>query len=225
MNGDVVHTWRVALRAEPRTVDRLYRLLSPIERQHADARPDEGRRRYVIAHARLRTILGRLLDRPPQRLRLGTGPCGKPFVIDAAVEFSLSHEDDLALVAVSCGRPVGIDLATCRPDFPVRELAERYFPANERRLVDTSPEARPAWLGLWARKEAWVKAAGTQLTVGLPVPVTRCVTRDPTGRIPGWWRLHDLPAPPGYAASVVLGGARPYTVISHRQPTNERRMT
>jgi 4'-phosphopantetheinyl transferase len=218
--SDVVHTWQVPLRADPSTVDRLYAVLSPVERQHADARPETGRRRYVVAHAALRAILGRLLGIAPNRLRMATGPCDKPFLLDADVEFNLTQGDDTALVAVCRGRPVGIDLATCRPDFPVHAMAERFFPATERRLVD-GPDARRAWLGLWARKEAWVKAAGTRLVLGLPVPVIRCVTRDPTGRVPGWWRLEDLPAPPGCAASLALAGARPYHVINHRQSTRD----
>jgi 4'-phosphopantetheinyl transferase len=214
---DAVHTWRIPLRAEPAACERLYRLLSPAERRRADARPEQGRRRYVVAHAAMRTVLCTLLDVKPQRLRLRRGACGKPFVVGGAVEFNLSHEGDLALLAVSPLRPVGVDLATCRPGFPARAMAARYFPAAERTIVERAgKDARQAWLTLWARKEAWVKATGTRLSVGLPVPVAgrRAVTRDPTGRVPGWWRLHDLPAPPGFAACVALAGTRGFDVIN-----------
>ena len=215
--GDVVHTWRIPLRVAPAACDRLYRVLSPVERRHADARPDTGRRRYVVAHAAVRTVLSTLLDVAPQRVRLGRGRCDKPFVAGATLEFNLSHEGDLALLAVSPLRPVGVDLATCRPGFPARAMAARYLPPAEQRLVeDAGPKARQAWLTLWARKEAWVKAAGTRLGAGLAVPVggRRVVTRDPTGRVPGWWRLHDLAAPSGHAACVALAGTRRFKVIN-----------
>jgi 4'-phosphopantetheinyl transferase len=170
----------------------------------------------------VRAILGAHLDIAPSELRFGTGPYGKPFVRGAPVEFNLSHTTRAALLAVSARRPVGVDLATCRPDLPVAALAARWFPPAERDLVRRAGrDARLVWLRLWARKEALVKAAGSRLAVGLPVPVAgsgagrRYVAGDPTGRVPGVWSLLDLPAPPGYAACVALAGPGTFEVVRH----------
>src|SRR5262245_954257 len=73
------------------------------------------RRRFVICRGALRAILGRLLDRAPRDVAFRTGPGGKP-ELDPKVDvtgapllrFNVTHSDDLAMIAVSRGREVGI---------------------------------------------------------------------------------------------------------------------
>ncbi|SCG76334.1 4'-phosphopantetheinyl transferase family protein [Micromonospora coxensis] len=208
----VVHLWPIALDQPPSVVAALHASLDPGERRAADHGDAALHRRFVVARGVARAVLGAYLDRPAASLRWSTGRWGKPALADApALRFNLAHTADVAVLAVSGGRPVGVDIERRRPELPAVALAERYFPAVERDLVRTG--GRDAFLRLWTRKEAWTKAAGDRMGRGLALPVAGAgpvlPVRDPTGRIPGSWLLHDLPAPPGYAACVALAGALP----------------
>ncbi len=69
----------------------------------------------------------------------------------------------MALLAVTQGRPVGVDLEHHRP-LPGRErLAARFFSAPEQAALASVPdgdEAAATFLRCWTRKEAYVKALG-----------------------------------------------------------------
>jgi 4'-phosphopantetheinyl transferase len=174
------------------------------------------RRRFVRAHAAARIILGARLGRPPQTVRFARGRWGKPAIEGAAgTHFSLSHSGDLALLALA-PEPVGVDLELARPDLDFTRLARRFFPEAEWNAVARG--GRDAFVRLWTRKEACVKAAGGRLTQGMSVPVahtaSEAVVRDPTGALRGPWRVADLALPDGYAGAVALFGADPFSVSS-----------
>ncbi|MFG3226579.1 4'-phosphopantetheinyl transferase family protein [Kitasatospora sp. NPDC048194] len=175
------------------------------------------RRRFVLAHAAVRIVLGERLGRPPDGLRLVRGRWGKPSVADAPwLHFSLSHSGDLALLAVA-PRPVGVDVELVRPGLDADRLARRFFPHRERELVASG--GRPAFARLWTRKEACVKAAGGRLTEGMVLPVAhaaaQATVRGPAGGpLTGPWRVADLSLPEGYAGSVALLGDGPFAVSS-----------
>ncbi|MGB2570923.1 4'-phosphopantetheinyl transferase family protein [Micromonospora citrea] len=209
----VVHLWPIALDQPPSVVATLHTTLDPGERRRAAEHGDAAlSRRFVVARGVARVVLGRYLDRPAASLCWSTGRWGKPALADAATLcFNLAHTADVALLAITGGRPVGVDIERRRTGFPATTFADRYFPAVERDLVRTG--GPDAFLRLWTRKEAWVKAAGDRVGRGLALPVAGTgpvlPVRDPAGRIPGSWLLHDLPAPPGHAACVALAGTRP----------------
>ncbi|MGV9884735.1 4'-phosphopantetheinyl transferase family protein [Streptomyces sp. NPDC003379] len=172
------------------------------------------RRRFVIAHAATRIIVGAQLGRAPDTVRFERGRWGKPAV--AGVEqphFNLSHSGDLALLALA-PRPVGVDVEEARTDLDGARLARRFFPEEERELVESG--GRNAFTRLWVRKEACVKAAGGRLTQGMGLPVAhtdaQVIVRHSTGPLPGPWRVADLPLPEGRAGAVALVGERPFHV-------------
>jgi 4'-phosphopantetheinyl transferase len=74
---------------------------------------DRDRRRYIAARARLRIILARYVGQAPAALQFHYGPHGKP-ALDG-ISFNLSHSADLALLAVSRGTVVGVDIERVRP--------------------------------------------------------------------------------------------------------------
>lgn len=218
-----MRVWLIDLAAPAGTVRRMRPLLDDRERALADRRPDgQARRRYLLAHAATRSILAGYLERPPERLRLRTGAYGKPEVRDQPagaprLSFNLSHSGEFAMLAVSRGREVGVDIERLRPDFDPAEFSRRYFRPEEHATLAgiSDPGARLRRYGvLWTRKEAWVKAAGRRIVHGLRLPVggvaSGGLARDPTGRFAGDWRLTQLAAPAGYSAAVVVAGERPH---------------
>jgi len=136
------------------------------------------RRRWTVARVRLRQILGRLLDQPPESVALRCLDSGKPVVqSDRPLHFSLSHAGSHVLVATSEDAVVGVDLEPCRPMEDLPSLASIALSAQERRSVfamDVSAQSF-AFLRLWTCKEAVLKATGEGLRGLSNVDLTRTV--------------------------------------------------
>lgn len=220
--ADTVEVWLIDARASCPAVESLLALLGPQERERAEACiSPEDRREYVIAHAAAHCIVGARIGVAPSQVAWRIGPHGKPHLSGHArrVEVNLSHSGDLCLVAVSASRPVGVDIQCLATGSTPVALARRYFPAHEARLVLDADDdvARPeVFARLWTRKEAFVKAAGSRLMVGLGVPMHGAVpltVHHPLGEV-GPVRVDDLEAPPGYRAAIALTGAEPFSVVS-----------
>jgi 4'-phosphopantetheinyl transferase len=116
---DDVHVWRVTLEQPDAIVQAALELLSRDERERAAGfRFQEDRRKFVVARGALRSILGGYALRAPAELSFSYNPRGKPALSDASGEpslrFNISHARELALLAFSSGREVGIDLEYMR---------------------------------------------------------------------------------------------------------------
>src|SRR2546427_11909048 len=98
-----LHIWRVSLDAPWSWA--FDEALSLDDRTRADRfRFESDRRRFCVARASLRLILGRYLKAKPGRLQLDVGDYGKPFLVDRktsqGIRFNLSHSHRLALIAI-----------------------------------------------------------------------------------------------------------------------------
>lgn len=130
----------------------------------------EGRRLFAVSHLLVRMALSRCSGLPSADWRFIRGEYGKPFVAPEAgmppLRFSLAHTAGLAVVAVSCGADVGVDVE--RTDRPVRalELIRRFFsPEEVAELEGLSPgELRDRFFRHWTLKEAYIKALGRGLS-------------------------------------------------------------
>ncbi|MHC0433719.1 4'-phosphopantetheinyl transferase family protein [Streptomyces sp. O3] len=182
-----------------------------LDRARALRDPDTARR-FTVAHAAVRTVLGGYLRRPPAALRWTTTEHGKPVFAGELRDWhwSLSRSGGYALLAVTRGAAVGADIE--RVGDGVRgalPLALRYLPPDEAAAVAAArgPHGRrTAYHRLLARKEACVKSVGGRLLEGLRLPVLR---PGPVAARGFRWFLHDLPAPPGYVAAVAAATRTP----------------
>ena len=151
----------------------LHALLDDEERARAARFPNlDHRRRYLMAHAALRLVLGHYLDEDPRGLRFGRGTHGKPRLARPSAhdyEINLSHSAERALIAVARGRDIGIDIEAHRPDLDVQSLAKYVLSPAERCAFAAVPTAdrRAAFFRAWTRKESFVKAIGEGLTCPL----------------------------------------------------------
>jgi 4'-phosphopantetheinyl transferase len=173
---DVVHVWRVALDVSTAQVERLRRLLSSDESQRADRfHLARDRRRFIVARGLLRLILSRYLQLHPSTLQFAYTAFGKPFLAQGTegelLNFNVSHSDELALIACTRGRAIGVDIESIRPTIEYEQIAARYFSPTEYAHLCTLPlELRVrAFFRCWTRKEAYIKAHGA----GLSVPLDR----------------------------------------------------
>jgi 4'-phosphopantetheinyl transferase len=188
-----VHVWRTEL---GRGVWPSHELLPPQERERAERMPRPlFRDRWVASRWALRGVLGRYLGEDPATVSLRLGERGKPALAEptATLRFNLSHSGALALIAVTEGREVGVDVEEVDPGRDVVGLAERGLdPAAAATVRAAEPEARVATFHqAWARREAAVKCLGSGL--GAPLPP------DPVA-------VSDFDAGPGYAAALAVEG-------------------
>ena len=119
-------------------------------------------------------MLSRYLDVNPDVIALDRSATGKPFLNKerrdrSSVTFNLSHAHDRALIAVSKGQEVGIDLEFVRADVEVANLSKRFFSPSEHAAIMQATEERRAmrFFRYWVAKEALLKAQGIGLE-GLP---------------------------------------------------------
>ena len=186
------HVWRIEVGEGKGDAS----LLTTEERERAaQIRTPARRGRWVASRAALRTILARHLDAKPGDVRLRFGPHGKPELdLDPVpLRFNLSHSGDLALVALSAEREVGIDVERIDPRRRFGELARVGLDEVSAAAVRTASPAERAgvFYAAWTRREAIVKCLGSGL--GGPQPSERV-------------RAIELDVGPGYAAALALSG-------------------
>jgi 4'-phosphopantetheinyl transferase len=190
---DEIHVWRAPLDgsgwAPP---DRL-----PLEERERAARlrPPGAARRWAAARWALRGVLAHYIEENPAEIALRTGSHGKPALADptAALRFNLSHSSDLALVAVTQAREIGIDVEWIDPRRDVLSLAPNALdPAAAEAVRAASPAVRSAvFHAAWVRREAVVKCLG----IGLGTPIPEAAVA-----------IAEFDAGPGFVAALAIVG-------------------
>lgn len=223
-SADEIHVWRVRLERPHTAAACREDDLSPEERVRAAAlRFLTDRARFVATRTALRRILGAYSDTEPARLHFAYGPHGKPELRDHPdLSFNVSHSGELALVAVTRRRPVGIDVERVREDVSIDELATLVFTDRERRALGRSPGSDGAsrsareladFFVLWTCKEAVMKAIGAgvwlppqsvEVSLASQPPVPTRVGGD--AEAARRWSLKRIDVGPGYAAAVAAEG-------------------
>jgi 4'-phosphopantetheinyl transferase len=161
--------------------------LSPVERsQLARLHQRTDQHRYLLGHAALRHALGQTLGLAPDALAIVRDAQGKPRLAGAhaGLHFNLSHSGDWVALAWSQLAPVGVDIEARANNFA--ELLP--YCANPTEQVELRADPRPerAFLQLWTRKEAVLKAHGS----GLSVPMDQIVLQQADA---GGWLRANLP--------------------------------
>ncbi|CAL1239329.1 4'-phosphopantetheinyl transferase family protein [Candidatus Methylocalor cossyra] len=173
-----IDVWRISLAVGAAHLADYWAILSPSERECTERlRAADQRRRRLAAQGALRWVLARYLDVSPKALRFAHGDHGKPRLADTAPDqglvFNLTHSGDEALLAVGRDLALGIDLELRRPLGRLDAMAERCLAPCELLYWRALPRAErlPAFFDSWTAKEAFAKATGRGLSLGL----TRCV--------------------------------------------------
>ena len=124
----------------------------------------EDRAAFARVHGAVRSILARYLDTAAAELSFVRGALGRPSLAGQGIpiDFNLSHAGDRALLAVSGGTPVGIDLEPGIARSGMLQIARRIFPAPLHQALCALPEQEQprAFLLHWTALEACAKAQG-----------------------------------------------------------------
>lgn len=216
-----VHIWRIDLAQEDAEIRQCRALLAADEIERADrfyfAR---DRKRFTVARGAMREILSRYTGAGAVDLRFSYGPKGKPELsVDmkqTGIKFNLSHSQEVALLAVTRGLNVGIDVEWIKADFATDDIAEQFFSAAEVQTLRSLPVSQrvEAFFSCWTRKEAYIKALGEGLSVPLDsftvafAPTVAAallhVKVDPAEI--KRWSMYNIVISDGYKAALVVQG-------------------
>ena len=208
-----VHVWRSTLDWSMDNLDRFRAHLSQDERQRAASFYFERHRNhYIAARGILRELLARYLRRAPAEFHFTYSAFGKPS-LGGDVRFNVSHSHGLALFAFAA-TDIGVDVERLRSELAGQEIAQRFFAPEEAvKLSELPPDARvPAFFRCWTRKEAFIKAHGSGLSLPLSkftvefcgAPQLLSTAFDPAEA--ERWRLYALEPGAGHAGAVAARG-------------------
>jgi 4'-phosphopantetheinyl transferase len=217
---DEIHVWRIDLAAVTESPDDAP-VLSPDEHERAGRLIREHKRvRFIAGRSTLRRLLGQYLDEKPQALIFRYGPHGKPALAtrtsSTALTFNFSHSKDLALLAVTAAREIGIDIEYLHRDISVDSFARHILCENEAAALQRLPAERrkQALLTAWTRKEAYLKALGVGLaqsmksfSVGIDDDETTVRRLENANGEPQLWTFAPLAVHPDYLACLISPGS------------------
>jgi 4'-phosphopantetheinyl transferase len=186
--------------------------------------------RFAASRSLLRIVLAGYARCEPRELLFGYAAHGKPFLPHARqLRFNLSHSHGVALIGVTLGREIGVDVERVCTDLKVEPIARQFFSSAEQAALATLAPAQMPWafFACWTRKEAFVKARGDGLSLPLdqfdvsllPGEPARLLATRPDADEAAAWETFALPSQGEYAAAVMTQtGATPlsYTVIDTR---------
>jgi 4'-phosphopantetheinyl transferase len=217
-NSDsTVDIYRIPLDTPPLPLASLREILSAEEQARA-ARFyfERDRRRYQVARGMLRVILGAVVGQPPASLAFGYGAHGKPYLTHphSDGQFNIAHSGEVALLGVTQGYTIGVDVEEHRPLPDMAPIVTQFFTAEEQSAILTRPaaEREDAFYAAWTRKEAYLKALGSGLarplndfTVAIPpnAPPRLLWVRDAPAE-PSRWHFWHLDPATGYSGAVCV---------------------
>ncbi|MEV8637649.1 4'-phosphopantetheinyl transferase superfamily protein [Streptosporangium sp. NPDC051023] len=168
--ADRVALWSIALDGDPTAAAALADGLDAAElRRATEIVSSDARARFITARAFVRAVLGQELGVAPVSLAFARGPYGKPYLPGTSIRFSLSHTRTVALLAVTRGEEVGVDIEELPRGGRYERVSARCFAEAEAwRVRECDPALRPRLFAtLWAAKEAYLKMTGEGLGRGL----------------------------------------------------------
>ncbi|MEB3290274.1 MAG: 4'-phosphopantetheinyl transferase superfamily protein [Leptolyngbya sp.] len=192
-------------------------LLSPAEQTQADRiHHDQRRQTFLASRTLMRQWLSQVTGESANRLTLGTGPHGKPFLVEnPSLQFNLSHGGDWLAIVLREGGAVGIDIEPIQPRQRLAQLCRRYLSEGESLTLLSLPldRAQVQFLRYWTCKEAYVKGLGVGLTIPLnTVDLTLSADLHPANPkllqaaqgLESGWQIYQWQPTAGYVAALAL---------------------
>jgi len=198
LRNDEVHVWSVSLSVADPILQELRGALSNDELLRCQRSPLlQEQNRFIAGRGSLRHILALYLDTEPQVIQFGYGHAGKPFLTNPShdIRFNISHSGDLALIAVTLGREIGVDVELMSVMPEMTEIANRFFSdqAKTEFLATPTGERVEVFYKCWTEKESISKCTGDGITEEKPLPADDIT-------------VFPLSPATGYAASLAIRG-------------------
>ena len=128
---------------------------------------------FRLVRGTLRLCLAAYLGLAAEDIRFDFNKYGKPEIVPEqnhkALRFNISHSHQMAAFAFTEEKPIGVDIEFIKPMKDMAGLAEHVCcPQELDEFNAIAPQERQkAFFRLWTRKEAFIKAKGQGLSMGL----------------------------------------------------------
>lgn len=214
MNNDPIQIWHGDIGADDAHYQTYWRILDATEQAHAEKiKNDLSRKRYVEVHGRLRKVLAQALNERPEKISIKKAEHGKPYLADMPeLAFNLSHSADAMVIAVGRYCQLGVDIEYYKPRANMTGLVNKCFAEEEIAYWNHVPEDQKIseFYRFWTRKEAFVKASGRGIALGLKHCVVNPENQAEFLRVPAdcgqaaLWHMVDLVLGQGICSSLVV---------------------
>jgi 4'-phosphopantetheinyl transferase len=204
--GSPISLWYGVVNYTPSLYQHCWQQLDANSQQRAQHIKNPSlQQRHVIIHGQVRQILANLLQQSPQLLTITTNSYGKPYLVNhPQLAFNLSHTGNVFVLALAWHCQVGIDVE--RSDHPrdqLTGLVQKCFAKEEADYWQQLPahQQLASFYQFWTRKEAFVKATGFGISLGLQRCVINPIQPDTLLRIPSQcgqandWHLQSVTLP------------------------------
>lgn len=163
LKDNEVHIWKIYLNLYSKFSDDLYDILSEDEKIKANQFIFQKEcEQYILCRGFLRKILGKYLQIKPETIKFCYNLFGKPYLEDSSIQFNLSHSSQIALIVITKGKKIGIDIEDINKFVDTNSIKEYLFLNKEIDwLHDINLlEDKELILGMWTKFEARYKAKG-----------------------------------------------------------------
>lgn len=218
-----VHIYEASFKRNEASTKRDILVLSEDERERANRyRFEKDKLLFIFRRSLLRKLLHLYTGQRAPEIRFDYGKYGKPCLKDSKgkkiCSFNSSHSREKVLFAFCASGPVGVDLEYMRRELDFNGITKRFFSKSEQSAFFSLPEASrtEAFFNCWTRKEAFIKAIGKGLSIGLGMfdvslrpgePAQLLCTRFDK-KDSGKWSLYELETSPGFKAALAAGSKR-----------------
>ena len=189
MDIENIKLWHREISATEADYNRYWGMLDQAEQNHASAIKNERfQHRFVEIRAKLRMVLGEAVNSAPGKLRIDKAKYGKPYLVDyPALDFNLSHTANRMVVAIGHHCDLGVDIEQCKPRKTLEALVDKCFAEEEKAYWQQLRQSQQVkvFYQFWTRKEAFVKATGRGIALGMNLCVINPEKPSALLRIPG----------------------------------------
>ena len=222
LDNAFVDVWRSRIDLSAAKIDEYRATLSDDELKRAEQFTFPNKQEeYVVTRGLLRSALALVLKQDPGSFNFNYSESKKPYLkteVDRQpIAFNVSHSHGQALVAISLGRKLGVDIEKIRPEVEFEKLASRFFSSAEHKALMECAQAErvAAFFATWTRKEAFVKAVGKGIAFGLSefdvnvdanAPPKMLSTRWDANDV-GNWHMASIESVNSHMATVVADGS------------------
>ena len=217
LSDDYIYVITIALDLIDEEIQLLLPFLSKEEKERAYRfKFEKHQRRYIAARGSLRKILAGQLNLKPAEIDLIYSKTGKPLISEDQnkknILFNLSHSHELAVIALTLNKQVGIDLEYLTDKKDLLGLAKRFFTNKEYEIIFSlaKDKQNEAFYRAWTRKEAYLKATGEGIS-GIEKIEVSVIEKEPpkilnTPSETGDWSLFNIQIPDNYIVSLAVKG-------------------
>lgn len=170
------HLWSASLTARDFELEQMRAVLSHDERLRSERSPlIEERNRFAVGRGLLRHVLASYLQVDAPQIQFAYGHAGKPYLVDNPrnIHFNISHSGDIALIAITRAREIGVDVEKICDMPEMEDIVSRFFSDAAKAQFQSVPVADRVgtFFKCWTEREAVSKCTGDGIAEDTPSSV------------------------------------------------------